>query len=205
VAPPGGKWALCNGAELEQTAFPALFTAIGTTYGGTAGHFNLPNLTQKFPMGGTPGATGGSADSAVVAHTHAIDHTHAGVNTGVEDIAHGHVFAGTTAGANARHTHGLASIELIQHTGAPTFYTAVSGGGGFDIPSTLVNISSLGTTPDSPDHAHDISGGTGGQNVNHVHGVNVPGYSGASGSTGGVATNANLPPYVTVNYIMRVA
>jgi microcystin-dependent protein len=209
TAPAGGKWALCNGAELEQAAYPILFARIGQTYGGTAGHFNLPNLTQKFPMGVSStnalGTTGGSADSAVVAHTHAIDHTHAGTNTGVEDTAHGHVFAAATAGANARHTHGLASIELIQHTGAPTFYTAVSGGGGFDIPSTLVNISSLGTTPDSPDHTHNISGGTGGQNVNHVHGVNVPGHSGPSGSTGSSATNANLPPYVTVNYIMRIA
>ena len=33
VAPPGGRWAVCNGAELESTVYPALFAIFGIAYG----------------------------------------------------------------------------------------------------------------------------------------------------------------------------
>jgi hypothetical protein len=69
-------------------------------------------------------------------------------------------------------------------------------------------------------HVHDFS--TGGQNANHVHAINnstdgaalrhqhgytVPAHSGASGAPAAAVapTNANLPPYLAINYIIRVA
>jgi hypothetical protein len=54
---PSG-YLLCNGAAVSRTTYAALFSAIGTTYGGGDGSstFNLPNLTDKFIQGsGTAG------------------------------------------------------------------------------------------------------------------------------------------------------
>lgn len=44
---PAG-WLNCNGAGLSTAAYPALFAAIGTTWGGGAGWFALPDLRGKF-------------------------------------------------------------------------------------------------------------------------------------------------------------
>lgn len=45
VLPPG--WLLCNGASYSILgSYAALYDAIGTTYGGTANTFNVPNIPQ---------------------------------------------------------------------------------------------------------------------------------------------------------------
>jgi microcystin-dependent protein len=50
-APQG--WAFCNGQTLAITQNSALFTLIGTTYGGDGvTTFNLPNLGSRIPYGG---------------------------------------------------------------------------------------------------------------------------------------------------------
>jgi microcystin-dependent protein len=58
-------WLLCDGAQVSRTTYAALFTTIGTVYGAGDGSttFNLPNLTGRFPRGGTPdpGSTGGAS------------------------------------------------------------------------------------------------------------------------------------------------
>jgi microcystin-dependent protein len=48
-APVG--WALCNGQSLPISEYSALFTLIGTTYGGDGQTtFNLPNLQSRIPF-----------------------------------------------------------------------------------------------------------------------------------------------------------
>jgi microcystin-dependent protein len=48
-APAG--WALCNGQPMSISENDALFTLIGTTYGGDGQEtFNLPNLQSRVPM-----------------------------------------------------------------------------------------------------------------------------------------------------------
>jgi microcystin-dependent protein len=78
-------WALCDGRLLPISANAALFSVLGTTYGGDGVRtFALPNLQGRTPMhwgdgpGLTPhgiGETGGSAtvtlvQTAMPAHTH---------------------------------------------------------------------------------------------------------------------------------------
>lgn len=68
-APVG--WALCNGQALSVQQYTALFSIIGTTYGGDGRTtFNLPNLNGRVMMGPSPtvgpaqlGAIGGNASS----------------------------------------------------------------------------------------------------------------------------------------------
>ncbi|MTK53598.1 phage tail protein [Paludibacter sp.] len=46
-APVG--WLLCNGASVSNNTYQALYSLIGTKYGGTATSFQLPNLTNTAP------------------------------------------------------------------------------------------------------------------------------------------------------------
>lgn len=43
TAPDG--FLLCNGAAYSQVSYYKLFQVIGTTYGGSGGTFNVPNIT----------------------------------------------------------------------------------------------------------------------------------------------------------------
>ncbi|MEM9218733.1 MAG: tail fiber protein [Cyanobacteria bacterium P01_F01_bin.150] len=84
-APVG--WALCDGSILSTTEHEALFSLLGTTYGGNGRTtFGLPELRSRIPIhygsgsGLTPrslGAKGGSesitlASSQVPNHTHSV-------------------------------------------------------------------------------------------------------------------------------------
>jgi microcystin-dependent protein len=73
-------WALCNGQLLPINQNQALFSILGTTYGGNGQtNFGLPNFRGRIPIhfgnGFTLGQTGGSAAhtlsiSELPAHTH---------------------------------------------------------------------------------------------------------------------------------------
>src|ERR1700681_4642089 len=77
--PPKG-WAFCNGQLLAINQNQALFSLLGTTYGGNGTTtFALPNLQGKIPMhwgnGFVLGQTGGEAihtltTQEIPAHTH---------------------------------------------------------------------------------------------------------------------------------------
>jgi microcystin-dependent protein len=83
---PNG-WALCNGQTLSISQYTALFSLLGTTYGGNGTTtFQLPNLQGQVPIhqgtggGGTYviGEVSGSANvtllsSQMPAHTHLVN------------------------------------------------------------------------------------------------------------------------------------
>ena len=95
TAPIG--WLVCNGASLLRATYPALFAAIGTTWGAVDGtHFTLPDLRGRTPIGvgtgtgltaRTLGATTGTethlltgAESGTSVHNHLQDpHQHSQV------------------------------------------------------------------------------------------------------------------------------
>jgi microcystin-dependent protein len=93
TAPTG--WLLCNGAEVSRTTYATLFSVIGTTFGLGNGSstFNLPNYTNRMPVGAgglyAVAGTGGSKDAIVVAHSHTLTdpgHLHA-MNADGRDVA----------------------------------------------------------------------------------------------------------------------
>lgn len=56
---------LCDGGAYPLAAFPALFAAIGTSWGTPgAGLFNVPDLRGRSPVGSSPGALGPDRPSA---------------------------------------------------------------------------------------------------------------------------------------------
>jgi microcystin-dependent protein len=84
------NWALCNGQQIAIPQNTALFSIIGTKYGGDGVKtFALPNLQNNVPMGAGPGPgltprsvgdTGGSntytlTPSTLPSHSHALNGT----------------------------------------------------------------------------------------------------------------------------------
>lgn len=86
------NWALCNGALLPISEFPALFQLIGTTYGGDGQTtFAVPNLAGRVPVGqGTGnGLTNRTMGEAAGEEQHTL--------TVAELPAHTHPVGATTA------------------------------------------------------------------------------------------------------------
>lgn len=108
VAPAG--WLYCNGAAISRTAYADLFNAIGTAYGAGNGSstFNLPDLRNRFAMGG-----GTMADRVanIGAGLPAITHTHSG--TTASNGAHTHT---ATTASNGAHTHTANSAGAHTHS-----------------------------------------------------------------------------------------
>lgn len=190
AAEPAG-WMHCRGQAISRATYAALYALIGDTYGAGNGTttFNLPSFQGRMPMGywpgggygATPGGMGGTADAIVVAHNHAgVDHVHGvNINTGTVSVWH---------------THNLTDIgEVIRHNplvpGGRLAFTA-SGG----LPVDIWQVNGRTTTNPSDNHIHNVSGTTGAADRSLTTGV--------AGSSG---TNANIPPFTTVNFIMKVA
>lgn len=144
TATPPTDWLICNGAAVSRTTYSTLFVLFGTTFGAGNGSttFNVPDYRNKMPYGsGTVpiGATGGSADSIVVSHTHVATSV-------VTDPGHSH-FAGdagaAAGGANpVRNTTAVGSTEptTTATTGitvATTNATAGVSGIGANLPPYL--------------------------------------------------------------------
>lgn len=128
TAPTG--WLLCNGTQYLNSAFSNLAAVIGTRFGGDATHFNVPDLRDRFVIGGSVskalGSAGGAATKAIATanlppHAHAIPHTH---TIGAEYASNA-----DTGGVNLR----------ITDIGNKT------GGGGTDI----TPVTSTASVPDS--------------------------------------------------------
>lgn len=88
------NWALCNGQLLPIAQNAALFSILGTTFGGNGTtNFALPNLQGRAPIGwgngnGLPPITLGQAGGE---ENHSL--------TGLETAAHTHTLVGATAPA----------------------------------------------------------------------------------------------------------
>jgi hypothetical protein len=127
------------------------------------GSSSTPDLRNRFVVGATStyavGATGGSADAIVVAHTHTLSattNTASLTGTITEQYANGGGHGGTS---------GVFSQSN----------TTVDGDGGESRPGRTINFDGS--------HSHTVSGTT--------------------ASTGSSGTNANLPPYYALCYIMK--
>jgi len=165
---PAGYF-LCNGAAINRTAYSNLFAIIGTTYGAGNGSttFNLPDFRDRFPVGAgttySANSTGGSADAAVVSHTHTGTTGSAGAATGSISAQIGSDFGS-------------------YQTGSASGVFSVSGG---SLPNRMQGAAGTGSRPtvdmSIPDHQHTFT----------------------TGSTGSSGTNANLPPYLGVYFIIK--
>ena len=222
---PAGSWALCNGAALQTATYPKLFAVLGYRYGGSGGTFNVPNMAGVFPIGmdatqtefSATGKKGGTFTVPVplhshpMPHTHTINHDHAQFNTSENLSNHLHAITHDHAAFNTsdplgghRHTASLRQNSTPGNTGS--YMTASATG------TTVAGLTGYDDNP----HVHQVNvpsyvGNSGANSGNHTHSANVPPYTGASGavstpntSNAGTSGVEMQPPFVVVNYIVRV-
>jgi microcystin-dependent protein len=94
--PPRG-WAMCNGQLLTISQNAALFSLLGTQYGGNGvQNFALPNLQSRTPL---HFGNGGGAGTTVIGETGGAESVTINAST---MPAHTHAFNATTTTANKR-------------------------------------------------------------------------------------------------------
>jgi len=204
AAAPSG-YLMCDGAAHVRATYPTLFAQIGTTYGAGDGAttFNMPDLRGRFPVGrnasdtafDTLGEKAGSKDASLPAHSHTVNaHAHT-----VPAHAHtnDHDHPNVVTDSQGAHSHNLWAGMLGTSTAGTTDY----------------KWSNTGTYDMSTGHTGniDVQGA-------HQHNVDIPNYTGNTGtaaaaltssefpgtnSQGVSATNANLPPYIAINFIIK--
>jgi microcystin-dependent protein len=181
-AAPAG-WLMADGSSASRSTYPALFAAIGTTYGSGDGSttFNLPDHRGRIPvaMGSNVAVNAlGKSDGAPEAdraptHTHgAPAHSH-GVGSLQASVA------GPLGVVLYYTTHGVFGNACSFGTGCNKFVTSV--GAGSTIFGTVIS-------PSTSVHGHSLAGRVG-----------TDGVDGDSAMT----TASSGPSFVTVNYIIR--
>lgn len=177
TAPTG--YLLCNGAAVSRVTFNALYILIGTTFGPGDGSttFNLPNFLNRFPMG------------AGISGTYAIGATGGSADAIV--VSHTHTFSGTTSGQSVTHSH----AATVSDPGHRHFTHAPNGGGGN--PGGDLNTSGPVNYSTSTS-VTGISVSIGDASADHNHT-----FSGTTAAAGLSGINANLPPYLGINFIIK--
>lgn len=221
AVPPGGSWLLCNGASVPQASYPQLFALIGTAYGGSGSNFNLPSLAGRFPMmpaaGVAVGVTGGTADAVVVSHAHGINHDHGPVSSTPAGGTHAHSVDAHSHDMTHVHSGGTAAAGDHFHS-ITVRHDPVSGSAGSIAVSNAGGTLSTRNSNNAGTHSHGVTvdyfygstaqsgaGVTSNVDTTHNHTVTVSGFTGNSATAGVDGVGQNLPPYITVNYIIRAA
>lgn len=146
---PSG-WLLCNGQALSSVSFPALYAAIGTTYGNGSGginggagkNFNVPDLRGEFVRGLDSGRGIDSGRALGTAQESAT-------------TAPNSPFTGTTSSAGA-HTHVMTSQFIFQSSlGFPAHYHNLSNVLAFG--PTGGGTTGTGSTWDAGAHTHEVT------------------------------------------------
>jgi len=144
AAVPDG-WIICNGATLPQTAYPALFDVIGTTFGGGAGTYVLPNFKTALPRQagdglviGATSSTGSTVNldlSFTLTQANMPSHTHAAtMHVSTNDagspapLTNGYLAAGATDGTSTPFIY-VEDPGALSALGADTIAVANTGGG----------------------------------------------------------------------------
>lgn len=174
----------CNGASLLRASYPALFSAIGTTYGAADGsHFNIPDFRNKLLVGaqqddsgipktnieGTLKQTGGGTS---------YSHANGSVSRGP---------SGVTVSDHSNHTHPYGTLAVAAHSTASNKQGSSSG--------TIVTTAT-----------HSLSGSTGNPSATLTHTVNEPNSGAGHDHTFTQPSDHTnvVPPYVSTVYIIKV-
>jgi microcystin-dependent protein len=222
---PAG-WLLCDGTAVSRTTYSSLFTAIGTAYGAGNGSttFNVPNLKARVPVGRDSSVTifntlnnQGGATTRTIAVANLPAHNH-GLNSHTHTISHGHSASGTgsdhshtaSSGSDGSHTHSLSTgavaspgalNSLFLNSGNPPVQNAGNTQSGGSHNHTIT----VGT---DTSHSHSITVGSASVSVSVTVGASNTANSGAAtgntGDTGSGTALETMPPYIVVNYIIKV-
>ena len=134
--PPG--WLPCDGHGYSTTNFAALFNAIGYSWGGSGGTFNVPNCVNRFSIGaGSTLGLGASGGSSILVAANLPPHAH---------------FFNALP-----HTHNFPATNVATFPTPGTGNLNVTGGGNND----MIGITGLVTSSEHPAVAGNTSNGPG--------------------------------------------
>lgn len=188
VLPKGWVWA--QGQTISRTDYARLFAALGTTFGAGNGTttFGVPDMRRRLPLGRhtsggqtTLGETGGS-----------MDHVHTNSPT-TSAGSHSHTQGSTGAAGN--HAHSSGSLNQTFSGLSPTQTGQM----------TSVQFAASGSAVPAGEHRHEqgsMSGSTA-TTGNHTH-SNPSTSSGGSHTHNVGNTGTANPPYIVLNYIIKV-
>lgn len=220
VGTVAGQVATWNGSEwVSQAPATTIPTGVITMWSGSIasipggwflcdGTNGTPDLRNRFIVGAgstyAVAATGGSANATLVSHSHGFSGSGSGTTSSALGT-HTHTYsAGTsTAGAHVHaitdpgHTHTTPSQAGVgQGAPGPNSVQQSAGSQTTNSSATGISINSAG------DHSHTFSGTTDATSLSHTHTFSLS-ISGSTSTEGSSATNANLPPYFALAYIMK--
>jgi microcystin-dependent protein len=211
VAPAG--WLICDGSILQVNQYPDLAQVLSSTYGGNGTTtFGLPNLQGRFPVGRSAdaefaslGLSGGVktvtlTEQQIPSHKHQVPtHTH----------------------TQAAHTH---TQDPHLHSVNPPSFTTPSGGVHNHVLEMREPGSSVATVGKGGGPNPDTNGGPVlGTNSAHTHVIDMPAFNSVNATavndpttpaindkaafdvtnTGGGQAHDNLPPFLTINFMIR--
>lgn len=190
LTPPAG-WLFCDGSLLPKTdpLYAGLYAALGTSFGGNATHFNLPDFRGRF-LRGVSGTSGLDPD---VTTRQAMN---PGGNSGnavgsVQEIATAMPYDDFSLSTDGNHSHSgtTTSNGSHNHDWSKTYATNEDGSGHTSIlwDADIEGTKTITTTTDGS-HTHNLNIGSSGS---HSHSI-----------TGGDVETRPINAYV--NYIIKL-
>ena len=193
---PPTNFLIADGRLLDTTTYATLFAVYGYRFGGSGASFALPPCANRFPMGaGTNAlaATGGEAThlltaAELAAHTHTATqpaHTHTATQP-----AHTHPDPGHTHPViDPGHAHGGVVRQMPGWFSLSNQNPQISGGQATDAATTGITIQGAGT-------GLQAAGADAITVASATPTITVA-------NAGGGAAHNNLPPYLSINFIVR--
>lgn len=168
---------LCDGSSLNISDYPELYKVLGTTYGGSGTSFKLPNIQGSFVAGK------GANDYNTLGATGGANKVALGVS---EMPKHNHNSSSSTS-------DGEISISGGEHAHKGA-YKSYQDKGNRDYGYPYITQSSDNGTHDVPWNV-DSTG-------EHSHKVKL--YARGGGNNGATVAHENRPPFIVLNYIIKV-
>ena len=210
------QYLLCDGSEVSQTTYSALFSAIGTAYNlgdEQAGNFRIPDLRGRVPvgkdnMGGTAasrmtsagsGIDGTALGSAGGSQTHTLSAAQSGLPAHSVNADGGHTHSVGLAGG---HSHGGSTSGVGDHTHgytAPFTGKSIRQGTGTFTGAMEAEITGGGTGGGGA-HSHSIATDT---VANHSHVVDGGSHTHTVTAQNASSAHQNTQPSTILNYIIR--
>ena len=158
ATPPAG-FVLCDGTSYLQSAQPALFAVIGTTWGSVdSTHFNVPDLRGRVTAGA--GAVGTNAQPTLALGAVGGEQNHTLLPAEMPVHNHG----GSSSTATITHDHGFTAGQPQVVTVNPSTLGLTN----VNIGQQVVGSGSLRTNSDTSNHSHTINNAGSGTTHNNM-------------------------------------
>lgn len=187
---------LCDGSSLSKDEYPSLFAVLGTTFGGSGNSFKLPDMQGLFVAGkgansyNNIGAKGGT-NAVALGMTNIPKHNHNSATS-------------TTDGSVTTSTSGIHShnVNWGRYGTENAGYYGGRTGGSSNFPTYTDESSGFERTWYGEGKSTENSKGFVAKDGSHTHTVSLKARGGDSNGT--TVAHENRPPFIVLNYIIKV-